>query len=109
MGTNYYTVPRKPSLHRQVLHIGKASAGWKFVFQGYQINDENETLNIKSIQDWKDFIKNNDLVIFNEYNEEVSYDEFFELIESLQSNENKDNFTRDANIDGYRFNFEEFS
>lgn len=28
---------------------------------------------------------------------------------SLQSNENKDNFTRDANIDGYRFNFEEFS
>ena len=104
MGTNYYAVKKKPSLANEPLHIGKSSAGWKFSFQGYQ-----DELNIKSIEDWKDFLKNNDVVILNEYDEEVSYDDFFELVEKKQEENNPDDFKYSVNVNGYRFTFSDFS
>ena len=32
MGTNYY-VKKKDGSHKDTIHIGKSSAGWKFLFQ----------------------------------------------------------------------------
>ena len=38
MGTNYYAVKKRPTI-REPLHIGKSSAGWKFLFQ--EVNKYN--------------------------------------------------------------------
>lgn len=104
MGTNYYAIKRRPSLHNGLLHIGKASAGWKFCFRGYMSDD----LCIKSLDDWKKYIKDNDMVILDEYDRQLTMSEFLKVVETMQKNENVDNFTRDANVEGYRFNFHTF-
>ena len=111
IGTNYYAIKRKLSLHNYPIHIGKSSAGWKFLFRGYLINedDQDDFVNIKSIEDWKEFLKNNNLAIFSEYDEEISYDDFFNMIDEKQSEENKDNFKYAVNVGGYRFSFKDFS
>lgn len=111
MGTNYYAIKRKLSLYNSAIHIGKSSAGWKFLFRGYQDREWNygvDKLNINSIDDWKKYIKEKDLAIFDEYDEEISYDDFFEFVEEKQKEENKDNFVDCANIDGYRFSYRDF-
>ena len=102
MGTNYYTVPKKPTLYPHNLHIGKSSAGWKFLFQGYQGYEleYNKLININSVEDWKNYLKDNDVLIF---------DDFFKMIEEKQSENNKDNFSNCANIRGYRFSYNDFS
>lgn len=108
MGTNYYAVEKRVSLHRRVFHIGKASAGWKFCFRGYQGRTDFDSLCIKSIEDWKSILSSGDFAILNEYNDEVTYDDFFKMVEDMQSNHNKENFTLDANVGGYRFFFDDF-
>lgn len=111
MGTNYYTVPKKPTLYPHHLHIGKSSAGWKFLFQGYQGYEleYEKYININSVEDWKQYLKENDILIFDEYDQEVSYDDFFKMVEEKQSEENVDNFSNCANINGYRFSYNDFS
>ena len=108
MGTNYYAVEKKPSLRRRTFHIGKASAGWKFVFRGYQ-DASSDIPVILSFDTWKHILRpDGDFVIFDEYNREVSNKEFFKMVNEMQSNENKDNFTHDVNVGGYRFYFNDF-
>ena len=109
MGTNYYAVKNKISLYPQSIHIGKVSAGWKFLFRGYFKDYILENKEISSIDDWKSFLKNNDYIILNEYDEIISYDEFFKMVEKFQSNNNDDDFKYNGNINGYRFSFREFS
>ena len=104
MGTNYYAVQKRPSLYRTMLHLGKASAGWKFLFHGYMNND----FTIKSIEDWKNYIRSKDLVIIDEYDTIVNRNKFFKMVEDFQSNENPDNFKDAVNVEGYRFSFREF-
>ena len=104
MGTNYYAVKRKPSLYNGVLHIGKASAGWKFVFEGY----DDEEHNIRSVEDWKEYLKANDCVILDEYDQEVGFDEFFSYVEKKQEENNVDDFKYSVNVNGYRFTFHDF-
>jgi hypothetical protein len=110
MGTNYYAVKKKPTI-REPLHIGKSSVGWKFLFQ--EVNKYNcfdEDLEIHTFNQWKDFLENNDeIVILNEYDEEISVDEFLDLVAEKQKNNNKDNFEYCKNVNGYRFSDREFS
>ena len=110
MGTNYYVVRRKPSI-REPLHIGKSSAGWKFLF--HEINKYNgfdHNLEIHTFEQWKYFLENNkDILILNEYDEEVSVKEFLELVKEKQKEENKRNFEYCKNINGYRFSDSDFS
>ena len=113
MGTNYYALKKKPSLHSRVIHIGKSSAGWKFLFQGYQCATGSDgfmydDLNINSLEDWKEFLKNDEYIILNEYDEEVSYKDFFDIVDEKQSEDNPDNFKDCANINGYRFSYRDF-
>jgi len=112
MGTNYYAVERKFALYRNILHIGKSSGGWKFLFHGYQdyeLEWGKPHININSIEDWKDFLNNSTYGILNEYDEEISYDDFFKFVEEKQKEENKDNFSDCANINGYRFDYRDFN
>ena len=61
------------------------------------------------MEDWKNYLKDNDVLIFDEYDQEVSFDDFFKMIEEKQSENNKDNFSNCANIRGYRFSYNDFS
>lgn len=110
MGTNYYAVKKKPTI-REPLHIGKSSAGWKFLFQEVnKYNDFDEDLEIHTYKQWKDFLENNDeIVILNEYDEEISVKEFLQLVEKKQKTNNINNFDDCKNIDGYRFSDRNFS
>ena len=84
MGTNYYTHLNQ--------HIGKSSCGWKFLFRYYN--------NYNTIEDVKNFIKLNK--IFNEYGEEVTFEEFWENVESRQ-NDKMHTGKIYKNIDNYDF------
>lgn len=113
MGTNYYAVERKFSLHRNIIHIGKSSGGWKFNFQGYQdyeLDWNKPHISINSVEDWKAFLSNKEEYgILNEYDEEISYEDFFNMVEEKQKENNKDDFRYTANINGYRFSYNDFS
>ena len=77
MGTNFYHFSDQvgaPTLMETGLHIGKFSGGWVFHFQAY------EKPELKTVAQYKEFLKEG--VIYNEYNEKVSYKEFWELVES---------------------------
>lgn len=110
MGTNYYVVKKKPTI-APPLHIGKSSAGWKFLF--HEVNKYNgfdHNLEIHTFEQWKYFLENNkDILILNEYDEEVSVKEFLELVKEKQKEENKYNFEYCKNINGYRFSDSDFS
>ena len=82
MGTNYYAVKKKPTIGKP-LHIGKSSAGLKFLFQEiYKYNSFDWNLEIHTFDQWKDFLENNnEIVILNEYDEEISVKDFLDLVE----------------------------
>lgn len=58
------------------VHIGKSSAGWKFLF------DKNEK-EWKTFAEYKSWVEN--YQIRTEYQEEVSQEEFWEKVESKQN------------------------
>ena len=110
MGTNYYAVKKKPTI-AEPLHIGKSSCGWKFLFQEVnKYNSFDDNLEIHTFEQWKEFLEtNNEIVILNEYDEEVSVKKFLELVEEKQKEKNKDNFADCKNVNGYRFTDRDFS
>lgn len=74
MGTNYYLeTDHCPCCGRpkQVLHIGKNSAGWRFCFDGQDLKSFD-------IEEIKKQLKNGN--IKDEYGEEISYNDFFKMI-----------------------------
>lgn len=84
MGTNYYVEKIIPDEHKLILnlygakleplHLGKASAGWEFVFRGYR------ELNLTSLDGWLEYITTNDVRIVNEYDEEVILENFLRMV-----------------------------
>ena len=118
MGTNYYAVRNRPTVEPPI-HIGKSSAGWLFNFQS-QNERYGEPIIIwntyEQVKGWlrKHVVLDKDFVIMNEYDEIVSFDDFFEMVDEKQKNEqalkNKDNFSyHTRNVNGYRFTDEDFS
>lgn len=110
MGTNFYAVKKKPAVHNS-MHIGKASAGWKFLF--HEINKGHcsfdNDLEIHTYEQWKEYLYGHkDIVILNEYDEKVSLNEFFALVDEKQKSEHNRNFVDCKNIDGYRFSDRNF-
>lgn len=116
MGTNYYAVRNRPTVHDPI-HIGKSSAGWLFSFQTQ--NDRwSEPVVIWNtygqVKSWlyKHTVLDKDFVIMNEYDEIVSFEEFFDIVDTKQADEysrsNPDNFSYAKNVDGYRFTDEDF-
>ena len=118
MGTNYYAVKRNPTISEPI-HIGKSSFGWLFCFQ-----IQNETWRdipcvwntYNQVKEWLNKYangKNKPYAIIDEYDREISYKEFIELVDKKQKDEhclsNSDNFKYNKNVDGYRFSDGEFS
>lgn len=103
MGTNYYSKEYKGNRCKscgrsdevEEKHIGKSSGGWQFCFDHWY-NEHN------SFNDWKKYLEQENVKIFDEYNREVSLNEFIEIVESKQSNKNG-NDGYDMLVDGYRF------
>lgn len=56
------------------LHIGKSSAGWKFLLCSY-----NE-LNLKSLEDWQDIWSQEDVRIKDEYEDTITASELLDVI-----------------------------
>lgn len=110
MSTNYYAVKKKPTI-REPLHIGKSSVGWKFLFQ--EINKDNPfdwDLEIHTFEQWKEFLENNnEIVILNEYEEEVSVKDFLDLVEEKQKEKHDEYDEYSKNVNGYRFTDRNFS
>jgi len=75
MGMNYYLVNKK-----ERLHIGKASFGWRFLFQGH-VDYENDKCIISSDSWLKEMAKDGNDII-NEEDKIISIGDFFKMIES---------------------------
>lgn len=105
MGTNYYAVRVAPCVFNRVIHLGKQSHGWRFLFQG---NNE-----IHSYNDFLFWLDNNvdtgDYVLMDEYNQSIQKSQLIDIIQANQNNENANNFRYCQNVDGYRFDYTEFS
>ena len=91
MGTNYYLVKNRPSIDRG-LHIGKSSAGWRFLFHKPPIWETDKPLN--TFEQWRDYLKETTEagthVINKEHDEVVSYEWIMEWIESKQQQDSPD-------------------
>jgi hypothetical protein len=80
MGTNYYVAKNLCECcnrYDEEYHIGKASYGWAFSFQGYRAE------RLVSWRAWKEFLK--DKIIIDEYGERTNYDWFVNYIEEDKS------------------------
>ena len=113
MGTNYYAVRNRPSLEEPI-HIGKSSIGWKFLFQSQNDTWRDIPVVWNSYNEVKNWLKkytvdSDTYVIMNEYDEIISFDDFFALVDRKQREENNpDDFKYSENIEGYRFEKEFF-
>lgn len=93
MGTNYY-VQTEPCANAcehcsmvMRVHLGKSSAGWKFLHRAYT-GDEYETPEVITwaVRDRASWLKLLDLGdLFDEYGRDVSRDELLQLIENKQA------------------------
>ncbi len=83
MSTNYYhrTNICEHCNRYEEKHIGKSSGGWEFSFQGYDAEHRRPV--IMSFENWKREFQA-DGKIFNEYGEEISFDDFVKLVEDKQ-------------------------
>ena len=80
MGTNYYVAKNLCECcnrYDEEYHIGKASWGWAFSFQGYKYDG------LTSWQKWKEYLA--DKKIYDEYGEPVHYNWFVEYVETRKS------------------------
>ena len=109
MGTNYYTKNEKcPTCGNEPegLHLGKSSIGWKFIFQ-YNGGTYYET-----VEGMKSWLK--DKKIVDEYGAEVSYEDFWKMVDTKQKPEFKSHAEEhpsqyDFVLAGYSFTDREFS
>lgn len=125
MGTNYYAVKRVSDIDKENIislirenklvsanemlndlvtshriHIGKSSYGWKFVFN--HNNEKYYDLNRDSIDK---FLRLDDVILYDEYNREVSINEFWTFVDLKESGlDNKTYYLREGNADIYSCN-----
>ena len=85
MGTNYYMRYKDKTCEcckrtDEQYHIGKSSFGWTFSFRGY--TNEFDTLQVKSFQDWKYILDDDNVFIIDEYEREISKEDFYKFVEN---------------------------
>lgn len=109
MGTNYYLRKRKCEScghHPEGLHIGKKSFGWYFLFMAYNYHHPV----IESFKNWLDVFKDDTYFIFNEYGDEMSKENFINMIQNdYMKEDQKYNYEMGyLDEDGYLFSTTEF-
>jgi len=108
MGTNYY-IKENECVHcgrYEDIHLGKSSVGWQFSFQ------YNGGQYYKNVAEMKEWTKDKNIV--NEYGENVTYKDFWEMVEAKQTDDNFNHASKYPSntehvIDGYSFSDGEFS
>lgn len=105
MGTNYYARKNicKCCGRYNDEHIGKSAYGWKFTF--------HSTENIKSYREWVKELSKKDVLIFDEYGEQMPLDKFKEMVESKQTEKHEQtDYGSDTfkDYEGYCFSSSEF-
>lgn len=109
MGMNYYaegTVECKncgeEHLCKNGVHLGKSSAGWRFLFA---FNGGEYYKDVSSMKQW---LKNR--LIYDECGERVSHKDFWEMVARKQEigREPHNDGLYEMDIDGYRFMDGEF-
>lgn len=115
MSTNYYIKHKIRKVNEPDLHIGKNSFGWQFSFRAYEADEYYETPELKSKQQWVEYIFLNSDSIFDEYNQNISFEEFIELLkdkspDSDNLNHHKETCSKYSYIDseGWSFTTVEF-
>lgn len=85
MGTNYYAEYNIciDCHRRDIIHIGKSSLGWRFNFHA--------TSDLKSYKEWFEFLSKKDVIIIDEYEKKINYNDLFKLINNKQSEKNIQN------------------
>jgi hypothetical protein len=77
MGTNYFSLDVcRVEKTLRVLHIGEKSMGRTFLFHGY----DEDNFKIKSFNDWKEYLLNGNVDIFDENWKKFDKNEFLKLI-----------------------------
>ena len=109
MGMNYYAVKLEPCLDNRVIHIGKSSVGWLFLFHD---NDNFHTY--PQFKKWlEDNVDTGKYVLLDEYGLKLDTEYLLNEIDRKQKAQccldNPNNFKNAKNIDGYRFTEDEFS
>lgn len=79
---------------KEVLHIGRLSAGWKFVFHGYPERG------IRSFEDWKKILENPNVTISDGDAYPIAFADFVKLVELRQMPITARCHVRLANEDG---------
>lgn len=95
MGTNYYIESSNPFKTEDV-HVGKRSGGWTFAFNGREfktLNEWRERLNTMAVNER----------LVNEYGDEVTVDEFWELVEDTKKPWGPNKLTPVTNVGSTRF------
>ena len=108
MGTNYHIKEndcRKCGRFDEI-HLGKNSWGWQF---GFQYNGGQYYKNVEEMKAW---LKGKQ--IWNEYDEKVSYEDFWKMVKAEQVEKNLNHASEHMTsynrvIDGYSFTDCEFS
>jgi hypothetical protein len=107
MGTNYYLQYQNPKTKRcRDYHICKLSYGWVPSFQGYNrdyvyFNMEEDMPNLMSWRQWKLYLMkvlSQGSLIFNEYDEQFTFEEFKEIIEKYMARAKNQNWDNHAQI-----------
>ena len=113
MGTNYYLrhgICDKCERYDE-RHIGKASAGWKFLFRSYESDAGSPS--IKTFIDWRGRTQKYMGLIYNQYGDLIEYDDFWKMVAEKQNGKEQHLITEYNRIyidkDGYNFANYEFS
>jgi len=102
MGTNYYLhagICECCGRADAIYHIGKSSAGWKFLFQAYEF-EEGEQPQIKTIEDWKVLLFNEGYKIYDEYDQEWDVNKFWNLVQNKELDPDNRSHVRWYGIEG---------
>lgn len=79
MGRLDDVVDRIEDMDHNKIHIGKNSFGWKFLF-----NHNHRKYYELSRESIDGFLRRDDIALFNEYDEEVSVDGFWKMVDACQ-------------------------
>lgn len=78
MGTNFYLhePPCPTCSRREVVHVGKSSAGWSFGFRGYRHDPDDGPVSplgrpVRSRADWREVFADKEWQLIDEYDREV--------------------------------------
>jgi hypothetical protein len=94
MGTNFYLKKKACECcglrdEEHTIHVGKSSYGWSFSFHGIPGDIESE-------EDWKNIMKSReDMEIVNEYDDTVSYEDFWSLVKHKRDGKNHTIYCRE--------------